>query len=301
MPRTRFLLILGLLAAGATLTALGTADRNVTLSSLLDLWSDALRNTDQIGMRLTRVSDEEEMRIGADLAREIIVSSLPDPAADAYIADVAQSLLPDVQRRGIRYQFHVIDSPAINAFALPGGQVFVMTGMLNFVQSEAELAAVLGHEISHVDLRHCIERYQYEIKLKKIGAPEVGAMVEFAHRIATSGFSRYQELDADAQGERLSIEARYDPGAGAALFTRMKAQFHEPDREQQTTPVGEVTQATGEALAAYFRTHPPSDERARKLNEMVAGKSGEYYMGTGNLHERVAMSQRRYPEEMRKF
>ena len=194
-----------------------------------------------------------------------------------------------------------IDSPEINAFALPGGQVFVMTGLLNFAQSEAELAAVVGHEISHVDLRHCIERYQYEIKLKKIGAPEVGSIVEFAHRIATAGFSRYQELDADAQGERMSTRPVRSAGAGAALFTRMKAQFHEPDRASANTPAGEVTQAAGEAIGSYFRTHPPSAERARRLNEMVAGRRGEYYVGKENLHERVAKGRKEYAGERRKF
>ena len=301
MPRIRFVIVLALLAAGATLASLGTPDRDVSLASLVDLWSDALRDTDQIGMHLTRVSDAEEMKIGADLARGLTGSSVTDSAAEAYVTEVAQPLLKHVRRGGIQYQFHVIDSPQINAFALPGGQVFVMTGLLNFAQSEAELAAVVGHEMSHVDLRHCIERYQYEIKLRKIGAPEVGSMVEFAHRIATAGFSRYQELDADAQGERLSIEAGYDPGAGAALFTRMKAQFHEPDRERATTPAGEMTQAAGEAIGSYFRTHPPSDERARKLNEMVAGRRGEYYVGKENLHERVAKGRKEYPGEMRKF
>jgi predicted Zn-dependent protease len=301
MPRIRFALILVLLAAGATLAALGTPDQDVSLSSLVDLWSDALRDTDQIGMHLTRVSDAEEMKIGADLAHGLTGSSVTDSAAEAYVTEVAQPLLQHVRRRGIQYQFHVIDSPEINAFALPGGQIFVMTGLLNFAQSEAELAAVVGHEISHVDLRHCIERYQYEIKLKKIGVPEVGSIVEFAHRIATSGFSRYQELDADAQGERLSIDAGYDPGAGAALFTRMKAQFHEPDRERANTPAGEMTQAAGEAIGSYFRTHPPSDERARRLNEMVAGRRGEYYVGKENLHERVAKGRKEYPGERRKF
>src|SRR6266404_9823039 len=172
MFRIRFLVILALLAAGATLASLGTPDREVSLASLSDLWSDALRDTDQVGMHLTRVSDGEEMKIGADLARGLTESSVKDSAAEAYVTEVAQPLLKHVRRAGIQYQFHVIDSPQINAFALPGGQVFVMTGLLNFAQSEAELAAVVGHEISHVDLRHGIERYQYEIKLKKIGAPE---------------------------------------------------------------------------------------------------------------------------------
>jgi predicted Zn-dependent protease len=214
--------------------------------------------------------------------------------------------LPHLRRHGIHYQFHVIDSPGINAFALPGGQVFVMRGLLEFVESEAELAAVLGHEISHVDLRHCVERYQYEAKLKKAGVPELGWIVETAHRLVTLGFSPKQELEADAQGERLSVESDYDPDAGAALFARMKTRFHEPSRVQATTPAGEVTQAAGEAIGSYFRTHPRSEERVRRLNDMVARHRSQlagrsFYVGKENLRERVPWSSVEYVDEYRRF
>ncbi len=191
MIRIRFFIVLALLAAGAVLATRGTADPDVSLSSLVELWSDALRDADQVGMKLTRVSDAEEMRIGSDLARGITETG--DEADTAYVKAVAQPLLAHVRRQGIQYEFHVIESPQINAFALPGGQIFVMRGLLDFVESEAELSAVLGHEISHVDLRHCIERYQYEEKLKKAGAPELGSIVEMAHRLVTLGFTPQQE------------------------------------------------------------------------------------------------------------
>jgi predicted Zn-dependent protease len=189
---------------------------------------------------------------------------------------------------------------------LPGGQIFVMRGLLEFVQSESELAAVLGHEMSHVDLRHCIEHYQYETVFNKAGAPEVGGMVELAHRLIAQGFSAEQESEADAQGERLSIEAGYDPDAAAALFTRMQRALHEPRRVQSTTPLGEAAQASIEALEAYFRTHPPTEQRVRKLNEMVAQHHRElagraFYVGKQNVRERVPRSIREYPGEYRQF
>ena len=216
--KIKLIVVLALLLGGAVLATRGTADSEVSLSSLVDLWSDALRDTDQIGMKLTRVSDAEEMRIGAELARGVSDFGSEDAAAAAYVAGVAQPILPHLRRQGIHYRFHVIDSPQVNAFALPGGQIFVMRGLLEFVESEAELAAVLGHEMSHVDLRHCIERYQYEAKLKKAGIPELGWMVEAAHRLATLAFTQQQELEADAQGERLSVESGYDPDAGGGAL-----------------------------------------------------------------------------------
>jgi predicted Zn-dependent protease len=257
-------------------------------------------------MKITRVSDAEEMKIGADLARGVTDMGSEDADSTRYVTAVAQPLLSHLRRPGIHYQFHVIDSPQINAFALPGGQIFVMSGLLEFVESEAELTAVLGHEMSHVDLRHCIERYQYEAKLRKAGAPELGWMVEMAHRLVMLGFSPQQELEADAQGERLSVESGYDPDAEPALFTRMKTKFHEPSRVQATTPAGEVSEAAGEAIQAYFRTHPPSQERVARLNDMLARHRQElaqrsFYVGKENLRERVPKSSHQYAGEFREI
>lgn len=305
MHRISLFVVLALLAAGVVLATIGASRRPVNFASLLSLWSDALRDTDQIGMRLTRLSDADEMRIGSELARSAPFPLLaPDAEArdSGYVSDVAQALLPRVRRPGIRYQFHVVASPEVNAFALPGGHVFVTSGMLGFVESEAELAAVLGHEISHVDLRHCVERYQYEYRLKKAGAPELGWMLELAHRLATKRFSSDQELEADARGEALAIQAGYDSDAMAALLERMKARFHEPAPRVASTPAGEVAQAAGEAVSSYFRTHPPFAEREQQLAEMRARnhrelKGRSFYVGKENLRTRTARAKREWRTE----
>ena len=308
MQRISFVLVLALLAAGVVLATIGASGHPINFGSLLSLWSDALRDTDQIGMRLMRLSDADEMRIGSELARSAPFPLLaPDAKAqdsewERYVSDVAQALLPRVRRPGIRYQFHVVASAEVNAFALPGGQVFVTRGILGFVESEAELAAVLGHEIAHVDLRHCVERYQYEYGLKKAGAPELGPMVELAHRLATAGFSSYQELEADARGEALAIQAGYDPDAMSALFERMKARFHEPPPRVASTPAGEAAQAAGEAVGSYFRTHPPFAEREQQLAEMTArnrrGLRGRsFYVGRENLRTQTARARREWRTE----
>lgn len=269
--KIKLLLVLGFLLGSAILVAsFGTPDPEVNLNSLVDLWSDTLRDTDQIGMKLTRVNDAEEMKIGSELARGVTgVGSVTDSER---LTRIGQTIAPHLRRHGIEYQFHVIDLPAMNAFALPGGQIFVLRGLLEFLESDAELAAVLGHEMSHVDLRHCIERYQYETRLKKAGAPELGWLVETAHRFITLGFSPEQELEADAQGQRVSAEAGYARGAEIALFERMKTKLGERARIQSATPAGEVAQATGEAIGSYFQTHPRWEERVRRLKQQEGQK-----------------------------
>jgi predicted Zn-dependent protease len=263
MPNKRLLIVLAVLAGGAVLATLGTADARVGLSSVLSLWSDVLRDVDQIGMKATRASDAEEMRLGAELAAALLPREVEDPVAAARVEGIARRLTPHVRRRGIQYEFHVIESGSINAFALPGGKIFLLRGTLGFVQSDDELASVIGHEIAHVDLRHCIERYQYALKLRKAGAPRAGQVFEIAHRLATIGFAQHQELEADAQGRRMASQSGYDPKAASALFLRMKAKFGEPSRRQATTPAGEVATSLARALGDYFRTHPPLEDRAR--------------------------------------
>ncbi|HLK21919.1 MAG TPA: M48 family metalloprotease [Bryobacteraceae bacterium] len=213
MTWIRFGLVVAMLGAGAALATRGTPDKDVSLNSLVELWSDALRDTDQIGMKLTRVSDADEMRIGSELAQAFANPEIEDAGGSRYLAGVAKPMLPHLRRRGMQYQFHLINSPEINAFALPGGQIFVTRGMLDFVESEAELAGVLGHEMSHVDLRHCIEHYQYEAKLKEAGMPAAGSVVE----IASFGAARI--LAATGVGSRCARRAansgiRLRPGGG---------------------------------------------------------------------------------------
>ena len=257
--RICFALVLAALAAAVVFGTLRSGPANVGLASVRQLWSDALRDADQPGMRLTRLTDSEEMRLGDKLVRGIQWTE--DPHALARVSAVARPMLPYVRRRGIVYRFHIVAAPQPNAFALPGGQIVVTSGMMDFVRSDSELAVVLGHEIAHIDLRHAVERYQYQYRL--------GGLVELAHRLATMPFSADQELDADAEGLRLAIAAGFEPAAAAALFARMQREFPEPGSPRADTPAGELAQSLGGAIASYFRTHPPSEERVRRLNELA--------------------------------
>ena len=306
MSRNPFYALLALMIACGVAASLGDADPSVSLDSAREIWADVLRDADEFGLHATRVSADKEMRLGGEIAERAGVWGNEDPEAARYVAAVGGALLPNLNRTAIRYQFHVIQSPEINAFALPGGHVFVLTGLLDFLQSEAELAAVVGHEMSHVDLRHCIERYQYELALRKLQVAPVGEMVSIAHQLVAVGYGQDQELEADASGERLAIEAGYDPDAAAAVFTRMKAKFGEPDRARATTPVGEAGQAVGEAIGSYFRSHPPSAERARRLTEMVERNRRELrgrvvYRGVENYRKRIPRSVEQFDAELRAY
>ncbi|HLK64382.1 MAG TPA: M48 family metallopeptidase [Bryobacteraceae bacterium] len=262
--RLLFVLVLLMLIAATVVASLGSRRGEVSLASLRQLWSDTIRDIDQPGLRLTRLSAAEEMQLGANVLNS--VSWPEDPVAAARVERIAQPMLPHVHRTDIQYHFHVVQAGMINAFALPGGQVLVTDGMLAFVQSDDELAEVVGHEMSHVDLRHCVEHYQYQYRL--------GSLVELFHRLAAMPYSSDQELDADAEGMRLAIAGGYNPAAGPVLFERMQKEMHESAGSPATTPAGELAHSLGEALASYFRSHPPSAERARRLRGLARSAHG---------------------------
>src|SRR5262245_32496756 len=225
--RYGFVFILALLVLSGVTVLVGETEQGVNLSSVMEIWADVLRDVDHFGFTLTRVSDQEEVRVGKEVSRSVMRWWQEDPDWTPYVSAVGATLVPYVRRKGIRYEFHVLESEQINAFALPGGQIFVLTGMLKILLSEAELAAVLGHEISHVDLRHCIERFQYEPTLQKVGMGELGKFAEIGRRLLTVGYTKYEELEADAQGVRLSIAAGYNPAAGAQVFDRLGQNLRE--------------------------------------------------------------------------
>ena len=259
--RVRFLVVLGTLVIATVAAALLPGGSDVSLASVRQLWSDTVRDADQPGLRLTRLSAAEEMQLGNQLVATIPWTA--NQALEQQVARVARPMLPYLHRREIVYTAHVVNAPVINAFALPGGHVVVTDALLNFVQSDSELAEVMGHEMAHIDLRHAVERYQYEYRL--------GALVELFHRLAAVPYSADQELDADAEGMRLAIAASYDPAAGPAFFTRLQQQFPEPAPASAHTPAGELAHSLGEGLTSYFRSHPPSAERARRLQKLAAG------------------------------
>jgi len=264
-----FFAVLALMIACGVAVSRGKPDPDVSFNSARQLWSDVLRDADDLGLQLTRVSAGREMQLGDQLAAEVARWNTEDPAASARVAAVGERLLPGVNRKAIRYHFHVLNSPGINAFALPGGHVYVLSGMLDFVQSDSELAATLGHEISHVDLRHCIERYQYQLALKKVGADDASAIAGLAHMLIAIGYNQDEELEADLSGQRLAVKAGYDPYGAVRVFERLAVKLAQPPPVEANTPGSELSQAIEGAFGSYFRTHPLTAERELRLRAMA--------------------------------
>ena len=270
--RTFSLTLIGLLSAGAGgLLAVSKTEYRVSLSSVVDIWADFIRDVDSVGLMITRIGPAQEMEIGRGIERQVDRSFLLLDGTElhAYVAVVGKALVPGVQRDAIGYRFHVVRSSTINAFAIPGGGVYITTGMLGFLDSEAELAAVLGHEISHVDLNHCIGRLQYELAVRRVLGRSLAAVVAVGYNLIGLGFNEQQELESDSNGMLLAAKAGYEPGAAITVFKRMHEKFNRNrgngDKKKPTFMVGELAGAVAQAGEGYFATHPPYPSRVAGL------------------------------------
>lgn len=247
----------------------------ITPRPLLYLLADTQREAERIPLALTRVSDQEEQKVGDQIAREYGLSSSrgvkPDDARiTAYLNAVGLRVASHVRRKTIRYRFYLQDDPDfVNAFALPGGHIVVGRGLLELIASEDELAAVLGHEIAHVDDRHAIERLQYELASRKLGLGDLYALGAPAIELFKAGYTKEQELEADRDGLGFSVAAGYSPAGALDLMKRFE-KLESGYSEHAASPIGEFAELPVSALVEYFRSHPPASERLAMLDTEIS-------------------------------
>jgi predicted Zn-dependent protease len=209
------------------------------------------------------ISPSEERKLGQEGAEEVerTVGLIADPKLVGYVRQVAGRLAQAAKRTDVSWQFNVTDDTEPNAFALPGGYVYVTRGLLVLLNSEDELAGILGHEMAHVLDRHAARRagaatpfaLLFGVPAGILGAvsPVLGGIVggtgELASGMVLASYSRDQERDADQHGIALAARAGWDP-AGLASF------LHTLEREEALA--GQDHKRPG-----FFATHPATPER----------------------------------------
>jgi predicted Zn-dependent protease len=277
------------------------SDYRVNLDSVLEIWADFVRDADKIGLTVTRISAAEEIEIGDDMMPYYSVE-LGTPLA-RYVNEVGQHVAENARRKNIPYRFHVLDSSEINAYAIPGGHVFITKPMLGLIKSEAELASILGHEIAHIDLRHCIERLQYEIRARQV-LGSLAVIVRLAHDLVDVAYSKQQESEADRTGMLLMAEAGYSPIESLGIFVRLQSELESAGGHTEKTagPEGEVIVALEHLLRDYFRTHPRWADRVSELQTLLeqneaAWSKTAFCTGTTNYQNHVPCFKDQRPGE----
>jgi predicted Zn-dependent protease len=278
--KTRRIVAIGLLlAGGVALLALQRrlVTTEITPRPLLYLVADTEREAERIPLALTRVSDREENQIGQELARSYGLTPAVHKDADAqriaaYVQEVGKRLTANVKRKEIQYRFFYKDEPDfVNAGALPGGQIVIGRGLLELLESEDELAAILGHEVAHVDERHAIERLQYEVKSRKIGMRGLYRLGQIGVVLFQMGYTKEKEDEADRVGLGLTVRAGYSPMGAVEVMKRFDRLFGGQARTA-TSPVEELAGMPLRSLREYFRSHPPARERIATLEKEIQAR-----------------------------
>jgi predicted Zn-dependent protease len=218
-------------------------------------------------------SDAAEIEMGKKAHTEAVrqYGEYDDPNLERYINGIGQSLATVSHRPNIQYHYMVLDKPFINAFALPGGYVYITRGLLAHLHSEAELAGVLGHETGHITARHGMKRLQKAMASQFILAgvaiaTESGGLVQGSSILLTAAlqtYSRKDEHQADEIGNIYAFKAGYDPKESMGFLKTLK-------KMDKTSP---------SAVEVIFRTHPLTEDRieraeaqSRRLSQQGRGR-----------------------------
>ena len=220
---------------------------------------------------LSLVSESQEIAMGQQGAAEVRQSMgvVNDDALRQYVKTIGLRMAKASERPDLPWDFDIVDDPAINAFALPGGSIFFTRGILGFMQNEAELAAVLGHEIGHVTAKHSVQqlsRAQLATGLLGVGSilsSEVAAVAGIASQglgILFLKYGRDAETQADDLGFKYSLSQGYDVRAMRTMFEML----------------GRVSGASsGGKLPEWLSTHPDPENRVAKTDQRLAATTAD--------------------------
>jgi predicted Zn-dependent protease len=211
------------------------------------------------------VSESQEIAMGKEADQQAVATYglYADPKVQAYVADLGSRLAAVSERPNLPWSFKVVDDPAVNAFALPGGYVYVTRGIMGYLRSEAELAAVMGHEIGHVTARHSasqISKQQLAMGGLLVGmvvSPELqqfGGLAQQGLGLMFLKFGRDDETQADELGLRYMTRRSYDPQEMVALFGILDG----------------VTRAEGGGrMPDWLSTHPNPGNRTGHMRQQI--------------------------------
>jgi predicted Zn-dependent protease len=248
--------------------------------------SESLKKYDQLR---GKVSTADEIEIGAKLTSGLLGAAplVDDPQLQRYVNDVGYWVAAQSRRKKLPWRFGVIQSQGINAFAAPGGYIVVTLGLYQLLENEAQLAAVLAHEIAHVVRKHHLKALQKTMKRNLWSDLTVGVLADTRDRkkaqkliksglqLYTTGLDRKYEFEADLRAVVLAARAGYDPYAFLDVLTTIDS--INPDSSE---------------LTVLMNTHPPITDRLETLARKMDGRLDSYARGVDNADRfrRIASS-----------
>ena len=234
------------------------------------------------------ISETEEVSIGNDLAARLLGAAplVADPVLQRYVNHVGRWVAAQTSRPGLPWRFGVLEAPQVNAFAVPGGTIFITRGLLARLRNEAELAGVLAHEIVHVQQKHHLKAIQkgaqtalagdalaYALKDARSGEAR-DKLLSLGTELYSRGLDKGDEFEADRIGVVLAARAGYDSYGLPAVLQTLQAM-----------------NAADSSLALMFKTHPAPGERLAAIAERMQ-PTLDAYAAQPQLVERFATEAR---------
>ncbi len=245
---------------------------------------DSARN---IGRATTEIDEKGEIGLGRDMAARLLGAAplAADERLQRYVNRVGRWLASQTERADLPWRFGVLEAPQVNAFAVPGGIVFVTRGLVAGMRSEAELAGVLAHEIAHVLRKHHLAAIQknaqaslaadaLSIALSDRGSLAREKLIAFGTEMYARGLDKSDELEADRLGVVIAARAGYDAYGLPSVLQTLQAMNPEDS-----------------ALALMFKTHPAPAERLESLEQKMQ-PTLDAYAAQPSLAERFAAEAR---------
>ena len=237
----------------------------INLDKLRDL--DKLREVKEKLKPLQSTSEQDEITLGKDVAANLLGAAplVNDAALQAYVNKIGMWIALHTDRPGLPWRFGILDTASVNAFATPGGYVFITRGMLLRMRDESELAGVLAHEVSHVVEKHALNTMR---KGSLVGMasdalsrnkPEYAKLVSAGTEIFARGLDKQDEFAADRMGVVLAARAGYDPYGLPAVLQTLSSINPKDD-----------------AVSLMFKTHPDSEKRLELVSNSMEGRLDQY-------------------------
>lgn len=205
------------------------------------------------------IGEQSEISLGNRISSTIIKENkmIENTELNLLVENIGKKIVAVSDRKNLKYHFYVVDDSSLNAFAVPGGHIFVNKGLIENTNKD-ELSFVIAHEIGHIAARHSIKKMQaamgvnilLSIALKDVSSGLVNSAVDIVYNVVSSGFSRSDEFLADSLAVKYTKKAGVNPYAGVSLMEKMKKQ------------------ATGHPFV-YLSSHPDADQRIKNIENKI--------------------------------
>jgi beta-barrel assembly-enhancing protease len=297
MSKFRTFFLIGLLIGIASLSLLlfNMKEQPPFARSFAPLFQELgkpIQSVDRMISRVVPISEIDEKMLGEEIRQRVAVNATPQTVKEKQTVTYLNSLVTsinDASNKPFQYEVFLVEGPP-NAYAMPGGTICVTKGLLELLESEAELVSILGHEIGHVERGHLFNLMRGEMLRRKIKEISIITYVdEIFHFVGSISYSKTQEDEADEYGFRLLVDKGYDPFSMSRAFKKILLVSNH--HRQATNPVVD-----------FFTTHPYTEHRIDKFYNLakrinVGNRSNKQYIGVKNLEELQTSFQIQYPDE----